>query len=137
MEIKAGMPQVAKLDVKPIKLSKPWQPPSTIDVFKKKLGMRYKWCKKDWIEKRLSEGWKVTSKLDSSGKEVNVPYNLSIDSTYQHRGLILCEMPEEMAESRNAYYQKLATSAQEGNKKQFIGEAGRTGMETYIPEGTK
>mgnify|MGYP003524885193 CR=1 FL=1 len=132
MEIKTN--ESAKMSGKPAKLSKPWQPPKTIECFNKKAGMRYKWCRKDILEKRRAEGWVVTSKLDLGGKEIGVPHNLSLDSTYQHRGLILCEMPEEMAESRNAYYQKRAASAQEGIKNQFKKEASKSGIEAYNPE---
>lgn len=74
-------------------------------------GFRIKWQDKDNITKYLSEGW-IIHEEDGEEQARRLPPTLrdgeQTDSTVQMRELILMKMPEEMAKSRNKYWQKMA-----------------------------
>ena len=55
--------------------------------------------RKDWVERRLGEGWELYKKKDNDKQET-----ASMDGRVHYRGLIVMLMPKNMAEERNQYY---------------------------------
>lgn len=99
------------------KPTKPWQPASLMDV-QRLPGMTPRFVRKDKLEKAKAEGW--IPRIDKEGRSVvkrtqeakeRVAVSGSpLDTTVQLRELILCDMPDEMVESRREYYKSLTDS---------------------------
>lgn len=109
------------IEVPERKMNQPWRPASILTA-RKKEGMRSRWVRKDLLEKRIEEGW--TPRISNTRSRIDSPENTMIDgkplSSYVvKRNLILCDMPEEMAQAREAYYKKLADSGLEAQKNEF------------------
>jgi hypothetical protein len=80
-------------------------------------GYKFKWVRtatrnvddKTNVQKRLREGWEPVDAADHP----EMIQGLGIQQEHgrvEVGGLILCKMPEEMVEQRNAYYQKRASA---------------------------
>ena len=89
--------------------TQPWRPVS--QLFSIKIpGMRPRWVRKDLLEKRIEEGWQP--RLSDSKNRLEAPEKTIIDgvplSKYvMKRGMILCDIPEALAQSREDYYRRL------------------------------
>lgn len=110
-------------------VTKPWEPASVLTVDRKDPNYRYRWCRKDILDKKLSEGWEVvkgTAKSTEASKCVTLMDGTTLDSTVQKRELILCRMPEEMAVSRAKYYADMTDSlvaAQKDDLERLMGSS--------------
>ncbi|MBT9167527.1 MAG: hypothetical protein DDT19_00865 [Syntrophomonadaceae bacterium] len=108
--------------------TQPWKPASYLKVSDKyrKPGYRLRWVNKDILEKRAEEGWTPVSKVsgasDKIAPEKTIIDGKQIDTTVQKRTLILCEMPEEVAQARDKFYADLTDSGIEAMKSRYIGE---------------
>ena len=103
------------------KMNQPWRPASILTA-RKKEGMRSRWVRKDLLEKRIEEGWfprisHAKSRIEAS--ESTMIDGKPLSSYVVKRNLILCDMPEEMAKSREAYFKSLADSGLEAQKNEF------------------
>lgn len=105
------------------KMNQPWKPAAILTA-RKKDGMRSRWCSLNLLEKRLEEGWQP--RLRSSGADIRVdaPVARLIDgkplSSYTIKGnLILCDMPEEMAKSRDEYFKRINDAGLKSQKSEF------------------
>ena len=90
--------------------TEPWKPASILTADKLE-GRRSRWVRKDQLEKRMSEGWVPREAKDTTPKTI-------LDGSQQgsyvmKRNLILCDMPEAKAKSRDAYYKHLTDGAVE------------------------
>lgn len=88
----------------------PWKPAPMLTVRGKDPNYRYRWVRKDLLDKRLEEGWEPI--VNTSDPRVQAPETTIVDgtpmSTYvTKRGLILCRMPEERAVARSKYYRDM------------------------------
>ena len=95
---------------------KQWAPPSLLPEIKKQPGWAYRWVRISLandadnlnVSSKMREGWEPVKHSDHP--EVNIP--ASTDSRYKDAieigGLLLCKMPQEMVDQRNAYYQQKA-----------------------------
>jgi len=90
--------------------TEPWKPASILNV-DKIAGKRSKWVRKDLLEKRIAEGWTPREAKDTTPK--TILDGSQQDSYVTKRNLILCDMPEARAKSRDAYYTKLTDGAME------------------------
>lgn len=88
-----------------------WRPASVTDVVGKEPGYRYRWCNKDPdnLAKKEAEGWisvgldsDKTSPVDSNRINEGKP----ITSVIEKRDVILQRIPEELAQERDAYFNK-------------------------------
>ena len=77
----------------------PWSP----DVFKVKrhAGFRSRFVDKDNVERRKDEGWIVADAAD-----YGIDVKEGDGTVLKRRGMILMEMPEELARQRDAYMAK-------------------------------
>lgn len=107
--------------------TEPWRPAALLDL-PPVPGRRIRWVHKDKLARKLQEGWKVIeAKSDPSESRI-------IDGTqkgsYIMKGnLIACEMPEEVAKSRDAYFQRMTDASLSAATKSFKGKFGAS--ETY------
>jgi hypothetical protein len=110
--------------------TQPWRPVS--QLFSTKLqGMRPRWVRKDLLEKRIEEGWQP--RLSDTKNRVESPEKTIIDgiplSKYvMKRGMILCDIPEVLAQSRESYYRRMNDGGLRSQKAEL--DAG-TGGNTY------
>lgn len=106
--------------------TQPWRPVS--QLFSTKIqGMRPRWVRKDLLEKRIEEGWQP--RLSDSKNRLEAPEKTIIDgvplSKYvMKRGMILCDMPEDLAKSREQYYRKISEGGLKANKAELDRETG-------------
>jgi len=96
--------------------NKQWAPPSLLPEIKKQSGWAYRWVRISLandadnlnVSSKMREGWEPVKHSDHP--EVNIPANP--DSRFKDAieigGLLLCKMPQEMVDQRNAYYQQKA-----------------------------
>jgi len=96
--------------------NKQWAPPSLLPEIKKQPGWAYRWVRISLandadnlnVSSKMREGWEPVKHSDHP--EVNIPANP--DSRFKDAieigGLLLCKMPQEMVDQRNAYYQQKA-----------------------------
>jgi hypothetical protein len=102
-----GLGSVPEQPVK--KATEPWRPASILTAYKKD-GYRSRWCRKDILEKRMAEGWeprKSTTKGRVEAPETTIVDGVSLGNFITKRNLVLCDMPEEMALSREEYFKNL------------------------------
>lgn len=85
------------------KPNEPWRPASMLEA-PKKPGFRRKWVRKDKLAKALMEGWVKVEGKDEI--EQTLLDGSQSGSQIIKRNLVLCEMPEEMGKSRDAYFQQ-------------------------------
>lgn len=102
-------------------MNEPWRPASLLTA-RKKQGFRSRWVRKDLLEKRIEEGWtprqsNIKSRVDSM--EQTLIDGRPLSTYVVKRNLVLCDIPEELAASRDAYYKKLASSGLQGVKADF------------------
>ncbi len=93
------------------RVSRPWKPASLLSV-KKRPGFRLRWCSESQLPKREAEGWVIVQ--DGKGGIVRKPFQdktvldtSGVTSAVRIRELILMEMPEAMAKSREKYFREL------------------------------
>jgi hypothetical protein len=88
-------------------------------------GMRPRWVRKDLLDKRIAEGWQprlsnTNSRLESPDKTIidGVPLSRYVIK----RNMVLCDMPEEMAKSREKYYRDMTDSGLSGTKSEYASQ---------------
>jgi hypothetical protein len=121
--------------------TKPWEPAPLLPVSGKDPNYVYRWVRLDNLDKAMVEGWDPVKGVNK-GKEEPPPILLldgtQIDSAIRKRNLILCKMPKELADKRNAYYQARTDSLLEAQAEKFKEEVGgRTYGGIKVVEGTK
>lgn len=96
---------------------KSWQPPQLLPDPEPQDGYVFKWVRSNYgrgvddkanYQKRLREGWEAVQAEDHPElmMSLNVDQSSGIVET---GGLILCKMPTEFGEQRNAHYQRIAS----------------------------
>ena len=93
-----------------------WAPPSLLPEFKKQPGWAYRWIRISLandadnlnVSSKMRECWEPVK--HSEHPEIQLP--ASADSRFKDSvevgGLLLCKMPQEMVDQRNAYYRQKA-----------------------------
>ena len=104
--------------------NEPWRPASILTAFKK-AGMRPRWVRKDLLEKRVEEGWQP--RMSDSRNRVESPEKTIVDGIplgnyVTKRNMVLCDMPEEMARSRESYFKRINDEGLKAQKQQFVSE---------------
>ena len=101
--------------------TKPWQQkgatpnqwaPDYLRLTRKNPGFRCKWVRQDNVERMLYQGWTVCDPKDYGAlTDKNIQDVVPINNRIQRRELILMEIPEEMAEQREAYLERQNSAA--------------------------
>lgn len=111
-----------------VSITREWQPPNALRVDDKDPSKAYRWVDKDKIEQKKYQGW---NPVDEGKVKYAGPDGQQADGRVHYRELILCDMPKEMAESRNRYYQERANRAVSAQDRKFEEQARRLNMQTY------
>lgn len=101
----------------------PWKPASYLNVPSKyrKPGFRLRWVRKDDLDKKIEEGWTpVVGSTNKIAPEKTIIDGTQLDTTVQKRTLILCEMPEEIAKAREAFFAKLTDESLTRMKDDYV-----------------
>lgn len=119
-------------------VTQPWRPANIIEVADKwkKPGFRRHWTRLDQIDKKIAEGWtfvKVANPAEVSPEKTIID-GTPTDGTVRKRGLILMEMPEEMAQARADYYKNLTDMSLKNKTKQFAKDTTVDGSQTSYGE---
>ena len=120
-----------------VKKGKPtWTPAKRLDVANRDPSFSYRWLNAQDagnIDKKQSEGWQVISKL-TSDKSVPADGTTAPTTLLGYRELTLARMPKDVAEARNAYFQKDTaerTKALGGKLRSDLNNRGGSTAESY------
>ncbi len=101
----------------------PWKPANIIDMVEKhrRPGFRPRWVRVDQVDKKTAEGWNIIigKNQQDVSHERTIIDGKPLDGTVRKRGLILMEMPEEMAQARAEYHKNLTEMSVKNKAKQF------------------
>lgn len=103
----------------------PWKPASYLNVPSKyrKAGFRLRWVRKEDLDKKIEEGWSVVKgEANKLAPEKTIIDGTQLDTTVQKRTLILCEISEEMAKAREAFFAKLTDDSMTTMKEKLMEE---------------
>jgi hypothetical protein len=117
----------------------PWKPAERLhipaDIKRKYLtGYRGRFVRADNLDMKLQEGWQkveLTSEEIKKIEPITLEHGKPTGSSLQRGKLILCRMPEKVAEERRKYFESLTsvgTKSQVDNLKQ---EGSKIGVEVY------
>lgn len=87
-----------------------------LNVFDVPDGKSVKWCDKKKMEERKYEGWVPVE--PGTLTHIN-PDGQNCDGGVTYRDLVLCQMPKERVEERNAFYRNKGAMALEGYKQEY------------------
>jgi hypothetical protein len=117
-----------------VRIERQWTPPSLLPDVDRKPGYAYRWIRRAvrgtsddvYFNKALREGWEPCKLSDHA--EVKLHTSPRADAqdkdVVEVGGLILCQMPIEMARQRDAHYQGIskAQNAAESSRLQSIND---------------
>jgi len=112
-----------------VEVGRTWNKPDPFMVKGKDPEKSYRFVDKKKLEQRKYEGWVPT---DPDSVNYPNPDGVSNEGAPQYRELVLCEMPQKMADDRNAYYHSKAKRASEAAKVRYEREAKRLGVRTDV-----
>ena len=120
------------------KPTEPWRSANIIDVAEeyKRPGFRRHWTRVDQIDKKLGEKWSfvVSKNPDGVAPEKTIIDGKALTGLVKRRELILMEMPEEMALSRDAYHKNLTDMSVKTKTQQFAKDTTIDGRQTSYGE---
>ena len=107
-----------------------WKPSGLLNVkVKKDRDIKFRWTRRDNIDKRLDEGWEMANPSDIDGvvPGKSIQDGERKDARIQKRELVLMKMDNDLIDSRNQHYKEGQMSTKK-MKQKFQQEAGG---ETY------
>jgi hypothetical protein len=114
----------------------PWKR-DILRLKKKHPGFRPRWVDPRNFERNLEDGWTFAKNEDYGGLHDKIAgEEKQIDSRIRRRGMVLMEIPEDLALQREAYYANRADMAEESIKARHKKEGKEIGVEAYEPKGT-
>lgn len=101
-----------------------YQPASTLPTPDPRPGLKHRWIATEMlgqslasnVSKKMREGWEPVQASDYPELLLQGNTNGNVEIG----GLMLCSMPEELAESRNQYYNRQATAQMESVDNNFM-----------------
>ena len=93
-----------------------WAPPSLLPEFKKQPGWAYRWIRISLandadnlnVSSKMREGWEPVKHSEHPEIKLTSNPNSQYKDAVEVGGLLLCKMPQEMVDQRNAYYRQKA-----------------------------
>ena len=115
-----------ELDVR----TKTWAPPSLLPEFKKQPGWAYRWVRVTLANEpdarnassKMREGWEPVKHSEHPEIKLTSNPNSQYKDAVEVGGLILCKMPQEMVDQRNAYYKDKAEGQAKAVDNSFMKE---------------
>ena len=102
--------------VKPKTVSKPWTPPSYLDTPNAPNGYRHRWVRIETlgvadtknIQGRLRSGYELVRAVEYPNEDFPAIADGKYAGVIGHGGLVLTRVPEEIAQQRQAYFERQA-----------------------------
>jgi hypothetical protein len=119
-----------------------WRRPSSLDAPPPRPGYVQRWVRYrsgniediDNIEKSMDQGWRPRKRTtEKSGHELTARASGQYGEYYVKRGLMLMEMPEKLAQQRNAFYRKKLRSMTDSVERDLLRDNNRI-MPVLQPE---
>ena len=109
---------------------KQWAPASLLPEPTPQEGVSFRWIRKSMLGKadptnfsrKVREGWETCRLEDHPELELHVDSDAASSGLVEIGGLILCKMPTEFVEQRNAYYNKTSKAQIESVDNNFMRE---------------
>lgn len=115
-----------------------WQPTDPLKVRGKEDDKAYRWVKRD--ADRIAEmqdlGWQLvdTSKDKASGLRADgIELGKELGTRVEKKGMILMQLPKELAEARKEYYQGENNALRESMTEDIKRQMASKGIEAYTP----
>jgi len=110
--------------------TKQWAPPSLLPEFKKQPGWAYRWIRVTLANEpdarnassKMREGWEPVKHSEHPEIKLTSNPNSQYKDAVEVGGLILCKMPQEMVDQRNAYYKQKAEGQAQAVDNSFLKE---------------
>ena len=110
--------------------TKQWSPPSLLPEFSKKPGWAYRWVRITLANEadarnassKMREGWEPVKHSEHPEIKLTSNPNSQFKDSVEVGGLILCKMPQEMVDQRNAYYKQKADGQAQAVDNSFMKE---------------
>ena len=107
-----------------------WSPASLLPEFKKVPGWAYRWIRVSLtnnadnlnVSSKMREGWEPVRLADHTEIRLVADPNTKYKDGIEIGGLLLCKIPEEFVEQRNAYYNKQTESQTQAIDNSFMKE---------------
>jgi hypothetical protein len=109
--------------------TEPWKP-ALILAREPRPGVREKWVRVDLVDRFLAEGWKLVASEDDKTPRTDIDGS-QLDTSVRKRELVLMEIPEAVAKSRESYYRNLSDGALGGSVDEFKKVAGKDSGKSY------
>jgi hypothetical protein len=110
--------------------TKTWAPPSLLPEFKKQPGWAYRWIRVTLANEadarnassKMREGWEPVKHSEHPEIKLTSNPNSQYKDAVEVGGLLLCKMPQEMVDQRNAYYKQKADGQAQAVDNSFMKE---------------
>ena len=107
-----------------------WKPPSTLEAPEAPIGYKHRWIResvmdyddKNNVHKKRREGWELVRASDHPEFDAPVIDEGKNAGCIGVGGLILARIPEEIADQRNAHYNKVAQNQMEAVDRDWMSE---------------
>ena len=107
-----------------------WAPPSLLPEFKKQPGWAYRWIRVTLANEadarnassKMREGWEPVKHSEHPEIKLTSNPNSQYKDAVEVGGLLLCKMPQEMVDQRNAYYRKKTEGQAQAVDNSFLKE---------------
>lgn len=110
--------------------AKQWQPASLLPEPNPVEGVSFRWIRKSMLGKtdptnfsrKVREGWETRRIEDHPELKLHVDQEAQASGLVEIGGLVLCAMPSDMVEQRNAYYRRSTKAQVESVDNNFMRE---------------
>ena len=107
-----------------------WAPPSLLPEFKKQPGWAYRWIRISLandadnlnVSSKMREGWEPVKHSEHPEIKLAASADSRFKDSVEVGGLLLCKMPQEMVDQRNAYYRQKAEGQAKAVDNSFMKE---------------
>lgn len=113
-----------------------WKPANVDETYNKEAGFRYRWLNEDQtnLSKKELENWEIVS--DTAGSTTNsitgygrINDGKPLTTVRKRVGQILGRIPEEIAESRDAFFDKKSSRSMTALRKNTAHDLGKVGRD--------
>ena len=117
-------------DIEARKETREWKPPSLLPEIKQEPGWAYRWVRVSLaneadnlnVSSRMREGWEPVKHSEHPEIKLTSNPNSQYKDAVEVGGLLLCKMPQEMVDQRNAYYRQKTEGQAQAVDNSFLKE---------------
>lgn len=108
-----------------------WKPASLLPEFNKVPGWAYRWIRTSLLNEadnlnvstKMREGWEPVKLADHPEMKIMLDQNSKFKDCIEIGGLLLCKMPQEFVDQRNAHYSGKAKQQEQAVDNSFLKES--------------